>query len=193
MKTDIGVDVGNNRTKEMIVMDLRYIVKNFNPTPRKQEVDTVPVVKQEEIEDIRQGIRCIMDLLSEHQSEMPPDYMNACELDDKQLTEVRSYLLKVWEEYFPGYELSKEMNQLFIWNIPNYIYKAAQYCSLKMYPDALNPLFWFIMYCIDFKDPDDYCRLILRTIESMTNDPEVSLIADELMDGNTSENNGGED
>ena len=107
---------------------------------------------------------------------------------------MQRYLLKVWKEHFPEYKLSKDMNQMFIWNIPKYIFKASEYCDMKMYPDALNPLFWFMLYCIEFDDPDDYCRLILKTIKSILDDPEISIMADELLDEQSSENdNKGED
>jgi hypothetical protein len=151
------------------MMDLRFIIKDFNPTaPPEQKVDNVLEVKVNEIECIKNRLLSLEDLLKAREVE-PPDYFENVSLTDDEISKVRTYLLYVWKTYFPDIPLSKTMRQQFIWNIPRPVYETFDYCQMSMYPDILNPMFWMFMNCVDLQ-PDVICSILTRSFDIITKD-----------------------
>jgi hypothetical protein len=56
-----------------------------------------------------------------------------------------------------------------MWNIPREIYDAACTAEDYCYPDALNPIFWFYMFCLE--NPHDMIgQFITKAINSITDE-----------------------
>ena len=170
-------------------MDLRYIVKDFNPTKIPEHiVDSAPINKMDkEISDIRKAVQSINDILTGGKPVPPPEYVEKCALKDEEISKVRSYILEIWKKYFSDYTLSKDMEQMFIWNIPRSVYKTFDDCVTYMKPDTVNPLFWFFMYCIDLT-PDVFCGILNRFLRMISKDTEAIEIIREVVNRNEEEN-----
>ena len=70
-------------------------------------------------------------------------------LDDDEITEVLSYLLKLQDEYFgQSLPLANELCQKFVWNMPREVYKSFKDSLDYDIPDALNILTLFYAFCM---------------------------------------------
>jgi hypothetical protein len=111
--------------------------------------------------------------------EAPPEYENN-ELDDDQIAEVLNTMLAFQDEYFSATPLNSELVQKFVWNIPKDIYKAHSYVKDHELPDAMDPIYWFYLFCM--KNPQEAMgKFIVQAINSMsdTDFEEISQDADE--------------
>jgi hypothetical protein len=111
--------------------------------------------------------------------EAPSEYENN-ELDDDQITEVLNTMLKYQDEYFSATPLNSELVQKFVWNIPKDVYKAHLYVKDHELPDAMDPIYWFYLFCM--RNPQEAMgKFLVQAINSMsdTDFEEISQDADE--------------
>lgn len=111
--------------------------------------------------------------------EAPPEYENN-ELDDDQITEVLNTMLAFQDEYFSATPLNSELVEKFVWNIPKDVYKAHLYVKDHELPDAMDPIYWFYLFCM--RNPQEAMgKFLVQAINSMsdTDFEEISQDADE--------------
>ena len=111
--------------------------------------------------------------------EAPPEYENN-ELDDAQITEVLNTMLAFQDEYFSATPLNSELVEKFVWNIPKDVYKAHLYVKDHELPDAMDPIYWFYLFCM--RNPQEAMgKFLVQAINSMsdTDFEEISQDADE--------------
>lgn len=88
-------------------------------------------------------------------------------LNDDQIAEVMSYLLKIRDRYFSGegreIPLAKDLCKNFVWNLPTPVYKAFKDAEDYMHPDIMNPLMLMYIYCVE--DPGYYYPRFLAILE----------------------------
>ena len=116
---------------------------------------------------VNQLIQCMKELAEKDNS--APINFDSYSLDDNEITQVLTWLLNYQEKYFPDTPLSETLQQNFMWNIPREIYDAACTAEDYCYPDALNPIFWFYMFCLE--NPHDMIgQFITKAINSITDE-----------------------
>jgi hypothetical protein len=111
--------------------------------------------------------------------EAPPEYENN-ELDDDQITEVLNTMLAFQDKYFSATPLNNELVQKFVWNIPKDVYKMHSYVKDRWMPDAMDPIYWFYLFCM--KNPQEAMgKFLVQAINSMSDKDfeEISQNADE--------------
>ena len=111
--------------------------------------------------------------------EAPPEYENT-ELDDDQIAEVLNTMLAFQDEYFSATPLNSELVEKFVWNIPKDVYKAHLYVKDHELPDAMDPIYWFYLFCM--RNPQEAMgKFLVQAINSMsdTDFEEISQNADE--------------
>lgn len=100
--------------------------------------------------------------------EAPPEYENT-ELDDDQIAEVLNTMLKYQDEYFSATPLNSELIQPFVWNIPDDIFNAHVYVKDHCLPDALDPIYWFYLFCM--KNPQEAMgKFLAQAMNSISDD-----------------------
>lgn len=90
----------------------------------------------------------LMKELAEKDNSAPANF-DSYALNDGEISQVLTWLLNFQEKYFPNTPLSDTLHQDFMWNIPKEVYRAAYDAEVLGYPDALNPIYWFYMFCLD--------------------------------------------
>lgn len=111
--------------------------------------------------------------------EAPPEYENN-ELDDDQITEVLNTMLAFQDEYFSATPLNSELVEKFVWNIPKDIYKTHSYVKDHELPDAMDPIYWFYLFCM--RNPQEAMgKFLVQAINSMSDEDfeQISQDADE--------------
>lgn len=169
-------------------MDLKNVVKDFHPRRSERIVDSAPDIESR-LNIINKGISDIQDIIKAERSYVPekaPTSVEECDLEDYQICEVRSYLMDINEKYFKDYPLTNDLNQVFIWDIQQCVYKTHEHCKAHMYPDVLDPLFWLYMFCVDL-DPEKACEIINRSINLFKSNPEVDSIITDILKSETDE------
>lgn len=82
-------------------------------------------------------------------------------LDDDEITEVLSYLLKLQDEYFgQSLPLADELCQKFVWNMPREVYKLFKDSIDYDTPDALNIMTLFYAFCMKDLTRTGMCKFI---------------------------------
>lgn len=79
----------------------------------------------------------------------PPKYFNETNLNDDEIAEVMSILMEYHDKYFKEIPLAKSFCEKFVWNLPKHIYDIAIGFKNKNEPDAINPLYWFYLFCME--------------------------------------------
>ena len=111
--------------------------------------------------------------------EAPPEYENN-ELDDDQITEVLNTMLAFQDKYFSATPLNSELVEKFVWNIPKDIYKTHSYVKDHGLPDAMDPIYWFYLFCM--RNPQEAMgKFLVQAINSTSDEDfeEISQDADE--------------
>lgn len=111
--------------------------------------------------------------------EAPPEYENT-ELDDDQIAEVLNTMLAFQDEYFSATPLNSELVEKFVWNIPKDVYKAHLYVKDHELPDAMDPIYWFYLFCM--RNPQEAMgKFLVQAMNSISDDDyeKISQDADE--------------
>lgn len=168
--------------------EISEIVKNNTPaTPTNEQLSKmlddavakhIPVKMEAssntELNDKVNQMMQIMKELSEKDNSAPANF-DSYSLNDDEITQVLTWLLNYQEKYFPNTPLSETLHQDFMWNIPKEIYDAAYTAEMYGYPDVLNPIFWFYMFCME--NPHDMIgEFIINAVNTIDDDAE-SVIA----------------
>lgn len=128
------------------------------------------------IDDISENVAKIMAFMESQRNknnDPPPGYDNTI-LNEKQIPDVLSMLLGFQKKYFSTTPLAKELEQKFVWNIPLNVYKAATKAKDKGWPDCLNPLYWFYIFCT--KEPGDMLGRFMITAVTSISDEDYDLL-----------------
>ena len=126
-----------------------------------------------ELNDKVNQMMAIMKELAEKDNSAPANF-DSYALNDDEIAQVLTWLLNYQEKYFPSTPLSETLHQDFMWNIPKEIYDAAYAAEMYGYPDVLNPIFWFYMFCLE--NPHDMIgEFIINAINTIDDDAESVL------------------
>lgn len=120
-----------------------------------------------EISNMRQQLYGdIQNLFKNYTPEEAPPGLENTELNDNEIQDVLSTLLKYQEQYFSETPLSKELVQAFVWNIPHQIYDAHKDAIDRCKPDMMDPIYWFYLFCM--KNPTEAMgKYIAEAINAM--------------------------
>lgn len=145
----------------MIDTAVKNAAKDIIPTQITAKSDA-------ELNDKVNQMMQIMKELAEKDNSAPPNF-DSYALNDGEISQVLTWLLNFQEKYFPNTPLTETLHQDFMWNIPKEVYNAAYDAEMYGYPDALNPIYWFYMFCMD--SPHDMIgEFILNAINSITDE-----------------------
>lgn len=142
--------------------DITEIIKSNTPaTPTSEELSKmlddamskhVPTqVEAKPDVELNDKVNMMMQLMKElaEKDNSAPANFDSYALSDGEISQVLTWLLNFQEKYFPNTPLSDTLHQDFMWNIPKEVYRAAYDAEVLGYPDALNPIYWFYMFCLD--------------------------------------------
>lgn len=162
-------------------MDLKYLDAFTNPSMGAKT--SAPIEKQiivddsNKMDDISSSLSKIMAFMESHmntENEIPPGYDNTI-LNEKQTTDVVTMLLEFQDKYFSATPLSDKLERRFVWNIPLNVYKAAMLARDKEWPDCLNPLYWFYIFCT--AEPGDMLGRFMITAVTSISDKEYDQLS----------------
>ena len=93
------------------------------------------------------------------------------ELNDKEYKNVIGIIKDIHEKYFSAIELSKNISESFIRNIPRKVYDEIMHADRisSSHPDALNPAYWLICMCID-TDENSMGKFVVNAVNSIEDD-----------------------
>ena len=112
--------------------------------------------------EVIQRLSSIEEMLRDISKNKDQDEEKLTTMNDNQISDIISFMLKMKDEYFPYVTLSRDISADFIWNLPKCVYQTAQAMIAYDEPTMLNPLFWFTLFCVDL---DKYVLArILKTI-----------------------------
>ena len=187
-KTEMKLSVDD---KDELVNEIISKISGMNINQPK-EVNLSKEDKNDILDKISSEISGLEERLKENQNvdianiiknsepqEAPPEYENN-ELDDDQITEVLNTMLAFQDEYFSATPLNSELVEKFVWNIPKDVYKAHLYVKDHELPDAMDPIYWFYLFCM--RNPQEAMgKFLVQAINSMsdTDFEEISQDADE--------------
>ncbi len=152
----------------MIDTAVKNAAKDIIPTQITAKSDA-------ELNDKVNQMMQIMKELSEKDNSAPANF-DSYALNDGQISQVLTWLLNFQEKYFPNTPLSETLHQDFMWNIPVEVYNAAYDAETYGYPDALNPIYWFYMFCMD--NPHDMIGEFIMNAINGISDEDSEVIAD---------------
>ena len=145
----------------MIDQAVKNAAKDIIPTQVTAKPDM-------ELNDKVNQMMQIMKELAERNNSAPANFESYA-LKDDEISQVLTWLLNFQEKYFPNTPLSETLHQDFMWNIPKEVYDAAAAAEIYGYPDALNPIYWFYLFCTDC--PHDMIgEFIMTAIDSISDE-----------------------
>lgn len=156
---------------EQIGTMIGTVVKNAAKDIIPTQITAKPDV---ELNDKVNQMMQIMKELAAKDNSAPPNF-DSYSLNDDQISQVLSWLLKFQEKYFPNTPLAETLHQDFMWNIPKEIYEAAYDAEMYGYPDMLNPIYWFYMFCMD--SPHDMIGEFIMAAINNISDEDSEVIA----------------
>jgi len=121
------------------------------PEPNIQSVETKTDDKYVELSD---NVKKIMEMINDisNKNNEPPQGYDATSLKDNEIADVLTWLLEFRDKYFKEIPLAEVLQKSFVWNIPREVYEMAVKVTEYDYPDCLNPMFWFFIFCIDMDE-----------------------------------------
>lgn len=158
-----------------------------------KEPDPVPVTPTPVVENAadKEDVNSIMSLLTSIKEQIKTP--EGCEESSTLLTEaevenVLDILITLQDQIFYMTPLSPELVKAFVWNIPRGIYELAMRNYANNDIPALNPLYWFYMFCIDTSDllPEElkmtYAHVVATSIGSVTDEDfdKITELADQF-------------
>lgn len=167
-----------------ITQQIVEVIKEPEPVPTV----SVPVV--ENAAD-KEDVNSIMSLLTSIKEQIKTP--EGCEEPSTLLTEaevenVLDILITLQDQIFFMTPLSPELVKAFVWNIPRGMYELAMRNYANNDIPALNPLYWFYMFCIDTSDllPEElkmtYAHVVATSIGSVTDEDfdKITELADQF-------------
>lgn len=101
----------------------------------------------------------------------PEDFEDTI-LNDDEINEVLSELLRIQNDVFPYMPMRQDLVKKFMWNIPREVYNAWKDYVDYGEPLATNPLLYFYLFCVD--DPSNgicyFVREIMASIDDDTHE-----------------------
>jgi hypothetical protein len=154
---------------------LKYYELLKDPSMGAQTSAPIEVVVESQdskkIDDISENVAKIMAFMESQlgkDNNPPPGYADTI-LNEEQIMNVVTMLLEFQNKYFSATPLSDELERRFVWNIPLNVYKAAMTAKTKEWPDCLNPLYWFYIFCT--QEPGDMLgRFMITAVNSITDE-----------------------
>lgn len=158
-----------------------------------KEPDPVPVTPTPVVENAadKEDVNSIMSLLTSIKEQIKTP--EGCEEPSTLLTEaevenVLDILITLQDQIFFMTPLSPELVKAFVWNIPRGMYELAMRNYANNDIPALNPLYWFYMFCIDTSDllPEElkmtYAHVVATSIGSVTDEDfdKITELADQF-------------
>lgn len=123
-------------------------------------------------EKINESNNKTLDALREFMKQPNITQISAAEkdttLNDDEINEVMSFMLKIQDEYFPEIPLNDELDKKFVWNISRIVYEAHIYRIERGDPIILSPLVPF--YALLTEDPLYTMGVYWSKIASMINE-----------------------
>lgn len=134
-----------------------FIGQNENVSSINDEVN-------KRAEQIVESMFSIIKNRTENKDIPAPPSVEHTVLNDKEITDVLSYLLELQSKYFGDkIPLSQDLCKQFMWNIPRPVYEAFR--EARDYGiDAINPMVLFYIFCVD-----DTKEVIYKFIEIFVN------------------------
>lgn len=155
-----------------------------------EPVTIVPTPVVENAAD-KEDVNSIMSLLTSIKEQIKTP--EGCEEPSTLLTEtevenVLDILITLQDQIFFMTPLSPELVKAFVWNIPRGMYELAMRNYANNDIPALNPLYWFYMFCIDTSDllPEElkmtYAHVVATSIGSVTDEDfdKITELADQF-------------
>lgn len=161
-----------NRHNNRILEERETVVEPVTEETVKPKESEVKPATEESIkkiisEDVSSIIR---DELSSWLNKIPeaaPIGLEDTVLDDEEIGDITTIILEYKNKYFPDLVMSDIISKMFLWNIPRSVYDTARYMYERDESDYLNPLFWFVAFCVDLT-PSKFCRVFLQAIDNLT-------------------------
>lgn len=95
-------------------------------------------------------------------------------LNEKESENILTTLLDFQDKYFKDIPLSEKLEGCFVWNIPKSVYTAIKTAQDYEYPDCLNPLYWFYLFCTE--NPRDMIGKFISVALNSIRDEDFALI-----------------
>lgn len=158
-----------------------------------KEPEPVPIIPTPVVENAadKEDVNSIMSLLTSIKEQIKTP--EGCEESSTLLTEaevenVLDILITLQDQIFFMTPLSPELVKAFVWNIPRGMYELAMRNYANNDIPALNPLYWFYMFCIDTSDllPEElkmtYAHVVATSIGSVTDEDfdKITELADQF-------------
>lgn len=157
--------------------------------PEQVPIIPTPVVVENAAN--KEDVNSIMSLLTSIKEQIKTP--EGCEEPSTLLTEtevenVLDILITLQDQIFFMTPLSPELVKAFVWNIPRGMYELAMRNYANNDIPALNPLYWFYMFCIDTSDllPEElkmtYAHVVATSIGSVTDEDfdKITELADQF-------------
>lgn len=168
-----------------ITQQVVEVIKEPEPVP----IIPTPVVVENAAN--KEDVNSIMSLLTSIKEQIKTP--EGCEEPSTLLTEaevenVLDILITLQDQIFFMTPLSPELVKAFVWNIPRGMYELAMRNYANNDIPALNPLYWFYMFCIDTSDllPEElkmtYAHVVATSIGSVTDEDfdKITELADQF-------------
>lgn len=168
-----------------ITQQVVEVIKEPEPVP----IIPTPVVVENAAN--KEDVNSIMSLLASIKEQIKTP--EGCEEASTLLTEtevenVLDILITLQDQIFFMTPLSPELVKAFVWNIPRGMYELAMRNYANNDIPALNPLYWFYMFCIDTSDllPEElkmtYAHVVATSIGSVTDEDfdKITELADQF-------------
>ena len=158
-----------------------------------KEPEPVPVIPTPVVENAadKEDVNSIMSLLTSIKEQIKTP--EGCEeasilLTEAEVENVLDILITRQDQIFFMTPLSPELVKAFVWNIPRGMYELAMRNYANNDIPALNPLYWFYMFCIDTSDllPEElkmtYAHVVATSIGSVTDEDfdKITELADQF-------------
>ena len=101
----------------------------------------------------------------------PEDFEDTI-LNDDEINEVLSELLRIQNDMFPLMPMRQDLVKKFMWNIPREVYNAWKDYVDYDNPTATNPLLYFYLFCVEdpYQGIGYFVREIMASIDDESHD-----------------------
>ena len=152
--------------------------KTSLPTSNNSDNEKTTTEKEtEKATTMDDRIRQIMDYMEELSSKNDKSNENGYPetiLSERESENILTTLLDFQDKYFSNIPLSEKLEGSFVWNIPKPVYKAIKTAQDYEYPDCLNPLYWFYLFCTE--NPSDMIGKFISLALNSISDEDLKLI-----------------
>ena len=102
--------------------------------------------------------------------EEAPSWYDDITINDVERGKIEEYMKNIKMKYFSDLEMYEGLAGEFIWCMPRPLYETFADMEIRMEPDVLNPMFWFLLPCLKIDTEEKVLRFLKTAFGLLTGD-----------------------